>query len=492
MNESLNELLADIKARLLKGEYKNEEHVRLSLVARVLQGLGWNIWNPIEVNTEFVVVPNEDSKKVDAALFLRPFGVPTVFVEIKAVGQMQGKLTATELQMRNYNRDNQAMFTVITDGRNWRFYLSSAGGEFSRRCFKTFDMLDDDLEEVEASLSAFLKKSEIENARQKAEDYLKLNQIQRTAADCLPEARRKISEPPYPSLPAALVSLVGEKGFSITQDDAVKFIKEEAGEGKPPVPIAFPPPQTPTPYKTNTGVKIKMAAPQERKDTAAISSVPHKELLNRRIENLLKAISSDESRVKPYRRGLSYYIQTDYPEIERIGLGSNLEGDEIILGLCFGDSQRQASALYKSNPNIGHLHNTKWRVSPNFHVSFKDSNLVRFESEASEHYLQFWKDNVEKIHQQKRGGVKEYFEWLVDNNVVKMTKDAKEQLDEKFYNTKRQTLNICPGFAIDFTFNISEEEELDKSDKLKFILAEKIKEGLKVVGHDGHEFLKNF
>ena len=107
----MKELLADIKARLLNGEYKIEEHVRRSLVARVLQGLGWNIWNPIEVNTEFVVVPNEDSKKVDVALFLRPF-VPTVFVEIKAVGQMQGKLPATELQMRNYNRDNQAMFTV--------------------------------------------------------------------------------------------------------------------------------------------------------------------------------------------------------------------------------------------------------------------------------------------------------------------------------------------------------------------------------------------
>ncbi len=244
----MKELLIDIKARLLNGEYKNEEHVRLSLVARVLQGLGWNIWNPMEVNSEFVVVPDEDNKKVDVALFLRPF-VPSVFVEIKAVGQMQGKLTATEQQMRNYNRDNQAMFTLITDGRNWRFYLSSAGGEFSRRCFKTFDLLADDLEEVEASLSAFLRKSEIENARQKAEDYLKLNQIQRTAEDCLPEARRKISEPPYPSLPAALVSLVGEKGFSITQDDAVKFIKE-ADERKPSVPIAYPTNQTPTPNKT--------------------------------------------------------------------------------------------------------------------------------------------------------------------------------------------------------------------------------------------------
>jgi hypothetical protein len=39
-------------------------------------------------------------------------------------------------------------------------------------------------------------------------------------------------------------------------------------------------------------------------------------------------------------------------------------------------------------------------------------------------------------------------------------------------------------------FNSSDAEELDKSSKLKFLLIEKIKEGLKVVGLDGKEILK--
>lgn len=72
-----------------------------------------------------------------------------------------------------------------------------------------------------------------------------------------------------------------------------------------------------------------------------------------------------------------------------------------------------------------------------------------------------------------------------------MTKEAEEKLKLKFYDTAMQTLNICPGFELNYTFNISEAEELDKSGELKVILAEKIKEGLKVVGLDGHEFLKN-
>jgi hypothetical protein len=220
-----------------------------------------------------------------------------------------------------------------------------------------------------------------------------------------------------------------------------------------------------------------------------------KELLNRRIENLLKAISSDEKLVKPHQgRSLSYYIQTPYREIERICLGLSGEGNEssINFGLYFGDSQRQASAFYKSNPSTSHLQNTKWIVRPNFHVAFMSSNLVRFESEGSEHYLQFWKDNVEKICQQKKEDVPEYLKWLVDEKVINMPKEAKAELKKKFYDNAMQTLNICPGFELNFTFNISEAEELDKSGELKFILAEKTKEGLRVVGRDGHEFLKDF
>jgi hypothetical protein len=57
-----------------------------------------------------------------------------------------------------------------------------------------------------------------------------------------------------------------------------------------------------------------------------------KELLNRRIENLLKSISkpipSDENIVKCHHGPLSYYIQTPYREIERICLGLSGEGNE--------------------------------------------------------------------------------------------------------------------------------------------------------------------
>ena len=61
----MRDILSDIRTRMGEGLYVNEEHVRLSLVARILQGLGWNIWNPAEVNAEFVAAPDEDKTRVD-------------------------------------------------------------------------------------------------------------------------------------------------------------------------------------------------------------------------------------------------------------------------------------------------------------------------------------------------------------------------------------------------------------------------------------------
>ena len=185
----MKDILSDIRARLESGQYRNEEHVRFSLVGRILQHLGWNIWNPVEVNTEFCTVPEEDKSKVDIALFLKP-NTPSVFIEVKPVGKLDSDISLVERQLRDYNRNNNALFSVITDGRKWRFYYSLTSGEFSQKCFKTIDLPIDDLEDLELTFSAFLSKGEIGNgnAEKNAKTYLQLNQKQRAIEDAIPQA----------------------------------------------------------------------------------------------------------------------------------------------------------------------------------------------------------------------------------------------------------------------------------------------------------------
>jgi len=78
----MRDILTDIRGRLQHGEYQNEEHVRLALVCRLLTKVGWNIWDPKEVNTEFPPIPTEDRTRVDIALFADEF-FPSISSRLK-------------------------------------------------------------------------------------------------------------------------------------------------------------------------------------------------------------------------------------------------------------------------------------------------------------------------------------------------------------------------------------------------------------------------
>lgn len=234
----MQEILLDIHQRLLAKEYKNEEHVRLSLVARVVQALGWDIWNPTEVYPEFKATKKEDNTRVDVALFTPGFEATAIFIECKGVGAFAADLGAVERQLRDYNRDHTALFTLITDGRHWRFYFSFTSGEFKDKLFCKFDLLHDGLEEIAAYLDTFLLRENITNhsARQKAEAYLMLGKKERAMQDVLPDAQKLVSLPPFPSLPQAMVQLLAAKILTITPAEAQAFLMGTAGH-----PVAEPP-----------------------------------------------------------------------------------------------------------------------------------------------------------------------------------------------------------------------------------------------------------
>ena len=227
----MDEIIKEIRRYINRGLYQNEENIRFSLVARILQKLGWDIWNPREVATEFNTVPNEDRSRVDVALF-DPQNYPRVYIEIKALGKLELDLNRCEIQLRDYNRNNTAPFSIITDGQLWRFYFSQTGGEFSQKCFKVIDILNDNLEDIELSFDAFLSKMEVMSGRTKieAQSYLKLNRRQRAMEDALPKAKRLILEPPFLSLPDAIVGILAENGISISKDEVASFVNNTQSE----------------------------------------------------------------------------------------------------------------------------------------------------------------------------------------------------------------------------------------------------------------------
>ena len=122
----MRSILDDIAARLRAGDYKNEEHVRLAIVARLLDVLDWNIWNPTEVNTEFSPVRNEDASRVDIAVFMPPqYHRPAIFIEVKAVGKLTPYIDSAETQLRDYNRNNQAEISNKNALKIWIYLAPS-------------------------------------------------------------------------------------------------------------------------------------------------------------------------------------------------------------------------------------------------------------------------------------------------------------------------------------------------------------------------------
>lgn len=253
MNESLRQTIEDIRRKLKSSVYQNEEHVRLSLVARIVQELGWDIWNPGEVNTEFAVAPDEDKTKVDMALFARD-GYPAVLIEIKAVGKMEGNLETIEIQVRNYNRDITAPFSIITDGQIWRFYYVKGEGTFSQKLFDKLDLTEPNTFKISEKLESYLSKDEIRNgnAEEEAKKRLNVTQKQETMANSYADAEMRMKREPFPNLPDALIEVMKFKGFEITRQEAEAYIRSRSEIQLPPPSSKFEKTQETQNDKTRT------------------------------------------------------------------------------------------------------------------------------------------------------------------------------------------------------------------------------------------------
>jgi hypothetical protein len=336
-----------------RGAFKNEEHVRVAIVCRIVQELGWNIWNPEEVNLEFIPVPDEDKTKVDVALMCTPLR-PDVFIEVKGFGQIRGRLNDIERQLRDYNRNNTALFSIITDGAEWRFYYSQTGGEFSKKCFKVMNILRESVEDLDLNFKTLLKKTEIQNgnAERQAISYLRLTQKQRLMEDLLPEARRKALESPFPPLPKALVDLVMEQGGEVNFEDAAAFISEFQ-ERKPSIqpPTPNPPrdrmPAEPAPnIVTDPGLRLlDPRAPGDLRFTKIIQGKIGFEEANGWSDLVKAGIKLAISKGYPLqelKRRLSINIKTE---------PSNIDGyrwdSELNLSVQGFDTKKAADNLYR-------------------------------------------------------------------------------------------------------------------------------------------------
>jgi predicted type IV restriction endonuclease len=243
----------DIKKDLVAGLFPNEAAVSQGILLRILHGLKWPTYNTQVVCPEFAI----ESRRVDFALCPRP-NEPMVFVEVKQVGQGEG----ADRQLFEYAFHIGVPLAILTDGREWHFYLPAERGQYNERRFYKLDIIERDTSESAYRLKRYLQFDDIRSGEA----------LERARADYRDAARDRIVESTLPEAWARLVAegetllidLIAEKvedicGFKPEPDMVAQFLVERVSL----VTVAGPPPR---------GSRVQTDAPTAREQPAVLAS----------------------------------------------------------------------------------------------------------------------------------------------------------------------------------------------------------------------------
>lgn len=230
----LTDHLTDIQDRLRAGAYPNEAAISGGIVRRVLDALGWPVYDPHVVYPEYTV----KGRRVDFAL-CHPADKARVFVEVKQPGQARG----ADQQLFEYAFHEGVPMAVMTDGREWHVYVPAGAGSYDERRVYLLDLLERSPAEAAERLTRYLAYDRVRNeeAVRAARDDYDLIARSREGERYLPTAwERLLSEPD-----AALVALMAEKVESLcgVRPDEVRvtaFLRANAGHSTKSAPTRAP------------------------------------------------------------------------------------------------------------------------------------------------------------------------------------------------------------------------------------------------------------
>jgi predicted type IV restriction endonuclease len=183
------DLLSRIRSRLAQGAFPNEAAVSHGILVPLLQALDWDPAEPDQVMPEY----SSGRGRVDFALCGSP-ARPSVFIEVKGVGRsLDG-----DRQLFEYAFHEGVPLCVLTDGREWSFYLPSGQGSYEDRRVYRLQLDDRSPEDSEATLQRYLGRERVRSgaALDAATQDYRDAAAKREAARVLPRAWSQLVQGP--------------------------------------------------------------------------------------------------------------------------------------------------------------------------------------------------------------------------------------------------------------------------------------------------------
>jgi predicted type IV restriction endonuclease len=148
--------IKDIRDGIKAGRFLNEAAVSQGIVLRLLHSLSWPAYDTRVVWPEYSL----GGRRVDFAL-CHPRGKPIALVEVKQIGLTDN----AERQLFEYAFHEGVPMAILTDGREWNFFLPAEQGDYGERRVYKPDIVERELDECAARLRRYLLHADVVSGR---------------------------------------------------------------------------------------------------------------------------------------------------------------------------------------------------------------------------------------------------------------------------------------------------------------------------------------
>jgi len=137
-----------------------------------------------------------------------------------------------------------------------------------------------------------------------------------------------------------------------------------------------------------------------------------------------------------------------------------------------GETDVTGNVPYAASIDVGKVRSLPakgWSVRPNFHLAYRSSNLYWGETRMDvSDYIHYWTRRVSErdLRQIARDEWKRYLEEWEQDGIISPADVGKIQ--EDMQQTRRPTLNVCPGLSFRFTWDGEEAAAIDDSNESAF------------------------
>lgn len=224
VSRALTSAITDLSRLIVAGSFRSEAEISRGVVSRILNELGWPVFDVQVVAPEFRI----GTRKVDYAL-CHPRGKPVVLLEVKDLGKAGGR---GEKQLFEYCFHQGVPIAVLTDGRIWSFFFPAGQGSYEERRFARIDLRDDAPGDAARKLTEYLRADDVRSgeARRRAQrDYEKERREKEAASTYASVWSTLLSGPESLLLDLFAEEVEQKTGVRPDRARAAAFIRAQAG-----------------------------------------------------------------------------------------------------------------------------------------------------------------------------------------------------------------------------------------------------------------------